>query len=186
MKRILILTILLMSSLAWAGSTTVVVGQGGAGGGGAACSGTYGNDSTTDAGYHGGIGNYTYLIPVTVDCTGTPATINFRTKYGTVNVKFLIYADSAGSPSGTPLYVGDPVAISNPSSVITITDSGCDYEVSSGTYWVGVISDTSFRVYYEVNTGGTYHGYASSYESPGELGEPVVDKDYDAEIWMTF
>jgi len=29
MKRILILTILLMSSLAWAGSTTVVVGQGG-------------------------------------------------------------------------------------------------------------------------------------------------------------
>ena len=32
MKRILILTILLMSSLAWAGSTTVVVGQGGGGG----------------------------------------------------------------------------------------------------------------------------------------------------------
>jgi len=31
MKRILILTILLMSSLAWAGSTTVVVGQGGGG-----------------------------------------------------------------------------------------------------------------------------------------------------------
>jgi len=31
MKRILILTILLMSSLAWAGSTTVVVGQAGAG-----------------------------------------------------------------------------------------------------------------------------------------------------------
>ncbi len=36
MKRILILTILLMSSLAWAGSTTVVVGQGG--GGAAFCS----------------------------------------------------------------------------------------------------------------------------------------------------
>jgi len=33
MKRILILTILLMSSLAWAGSTTVVVGQGQGGGG---------------------------------------------------------------------------------------------------------------------------------------------------------
>jgi len=42
MKRILILTILLMSSLAWAGSTTVVVGQGGAGGGGAFCTGCTG------------------------------------------------------------------------------------------------------------------------------------------------
>ena len=36
MKRILILAILLMSSLAWAGSTTVVVGQGGAEDGGPA------------------------------------------------------------------------------------------------------------------------------------------------------
>ncbi len=45
MKRILILTILLMSSLAWAGSTTVVVGQvsSGAGGGGAAFCSAAGN-----------------------------------------------------------------------------------------------------------------------------------------------
>ena len=44
MKRILILTILLMSSLAWAGSTTVVVGQGG--GGEAFCSSCTGSGTS--------------------------------------------------------------------------------------------------------------------------------------------
>ena len=48
MKRILILTILLMSSLAWAGSTTVVVGQvsSGAEGGAAFCSSCSGTGSS--------------------------------------------------------------------------------------------------------------------------------------------
>ena len=46
MKRILILTILLMSSLAWAGSTTVVVGQGA--GGGPAISDDFSSDTSAN------------------------------------------------------------------------------------------------------------------------------------------
>jgi len=67
MKRILILTILLMSSLAWAGSTTVVVGQGGGGPAGF-CSGSElfcedfeGDDTSWDA------------TSGTVDCDGYDA-----------------------------------------------------------------------------------------------------------------
>lgn len=67
MKRILILTILLMSSLAWAGSTTVVVGQVSSGaGGGSACAGACNTaaayeewtSSTTDLGIGASAGNY--------------------------------------------------------------------------------------------------------------------------------
>lgn len=178
---------LLCFSQSQARMTAVVVGGQGAAAGG--CTGTYGNSNTSEAGYYGSSTNSTILYSITVDCTGTPASINFRAKYGTGNVKFLIYAESGGEPTGSPLYVSDPVAIGNPSSTTTITDSACDYELTSGTYFVGVVFDTSSRAYYSSATGGTtfYNTVAGTYDSPGAWNTGTdTAAAYTMTIWMTF
>ncbi len=95
MKRILILTILLMSSLAWAGSTTVVVGQvsSGAGGGGTtAYIGWSTNGATTDAPSSDSIispgGSRTDVNAWTANTDGTAKKIRyyFRDYYTATNV----------------------------------------------------------------------------------------------------
>jgi len=80
MKRILILTILLMSSLAWAGSTTVVVGQGGGGACSSSLASAQGSASTTN-----GVGSSQtemYYTKVTAGATGYANTMIMRTQYG--------------------------------------------------------------------------------------------------------
>ena len=186
MKRILILTILLMSSLAWAGSTTVVVGQGG---GGEACSGTHGNNATSDAGYVAPAADVMLVRQFVITCTGTPATINYRNKYGNGNVKFLIYSDSGSEPS-TNLYTSAGQAIGNPQSNTTITDSSCDYELTPGTYYIGVVADVGNRVYYSSATGGTAWNVMSSgsYTTPPASWPTATDEGRveELEIWLTF
>lgn len=189
MKRYLFTLLLLLCAapaLAW--NWPVITAMQSGGGGEAACTGTYGNNATTDAGYDPVTTNTIVLSKITVDCSGIPATINYRDKYNSGNVKFLIYSDNGGEPDQL-LYASSPVAVGSPSSNTTITDSGCTYSLSSGDYWIGVVADNSGRVYHAGATGGDGRTWnaVDNYTSPPSWNTTIdTPLTTDSEIWITF
>lgn len=159
MKRILILTILLMSSLAWAGSTTVVVGQvsSGSGGGGACSTST---DSVqfafadTEEGRSAGActtttyrGQYFILSGATV-LTGVSLLCN-RDVNPTGNTTIYLYAyDTEGdAPSGSAL-ASCTVANSSLSATATETffEFSSPYSASASTYCVYAVTEDAFVI----------------------------------------
>ena len=193
MKRILILTILLMSSLAWAGSTTVVVGQGGGAGGGG-CSGSYGNNSTADATYKTMVNGYPYIKKVTLDCAGTPASINFRCNLMSTDnsIVFMVYADdrSGGGPATRVWYSGTAIGDTS-TGIKTYSDTSINCELSAGSYWIGVVAGAIIRMYESDSSPDTQNGYLNNsgfYPTPPATTAHAYgdDTDEDYEIWLTF
>ena len=188
MKRLfiaLLIIILPLSLHAW-GITTFGSGAAAAG---TACTGTAGNNATTDAAYDtSGVGQI-LLRSITITCTGTPTSINFRTKYDTGNVKFVIFSTDDAVPDSR-LYISSGQSGSTSSSVYTVSDTSCNYELTSGTYGVGVIYSYLGRVYATSDTGGTAWQSApgGSYDTPASTWDTETDEElsYDFEIWLDF
>ena len=144
MKRILILTILLMSSLAWAGSTTVVVGQGG--GGEPSCIGcSTSNDSIqTESG-----------VTQTFDATGVRTAWQFTLASTTCVTGLYVNCSNAGSEEETAyIYTNSSnapgTAVDGCSCTIQTGTSKADVfgafastvTLSAGTYWVVFTAST--------------------------------------------
>lgn len=189
MKRILILAILLMSSLAWAGSTTVVVGQGG---GEASCTGVEGNNATTTSWYTTTTANYLILKKITLTCGGTPSSINARTRtYSSTDAEltFCVYSDSGGSPNAR-LWYGSAMYNENQASTAqTITDSTINYKFAAGDYWIGIFVETTGRWYSSGTTGGTWfkQNVGSGFPTPpATAGAATTTGTDDLEGWLVF
>jgi hypothetical protein len=165
MKRILILTILLMSSLAWAGSTTVVVGQGGGGESCASC--TTSNDSAFVTDTISGYSNANEVIwlaykftTATTKCV-TGAYFHCTDGGTSTGATMEIYTDAGGNP-------GSIVSAGYTSTVANLPDTEADVEfafastqtLAAGTYWM-VWKCASTNVTYYYSSGGTGWKYST-------------------------
>lgn len=145
MKRILILTILLMSSLAWAGSTTVVVGMG-APAGCTSCSPStaqFNSSKTTTA---GSLGAYTLAWEFTLTSAKCITGISGEV-FDSGNAGNILYEIWSGTHAGGPSAVvsGCSVAVDGTSIPNTYTqgvETAGDFEsiqsLTAGTYFVVV------------------------------------------------
>jgi hypothetical protein len=163
-------------------------------GGGTACSGVKGNNATTDAVH------ITYGIPsvilkkITIDCGGTPSSINARTR-GTFDssreIAFCVYADDNGSP-GSRLWYGSPMYRSDSEDKPqTLSDTSINYNFSAGDYWIGIVTEGPGRWYGSSTTGGTVYRYMDGITftfptPPASLGEPDEILAHDLNIWLVF
>ena len=171
MKRILILTILLMSSLAWAGSTTVVVGQGGGGGEGG-CAG--GSDGT--------IGTSTTNASITTEATTTAFWSSYTPSedgtvtYGHVRISYLAAGCTVNVAiwdSSTGARLVDGTAQAGAGGANTLYNFALDesYCLATGTtYLVGFVID---GVDYDV-TFQQYDGSIDSMKWDGATGGNTV------------
>ena len=160
MKRSFIITLALIAAIAiplcassgWARGLGVLGMCGGAGGG--ACTGSYGNVSTADAGFTGTSLNRIYLTKITIDCAGNP-TISARLRHFTTDTTeavFVVYADASGSP-GARVWYSEPIYNAAWTAVTTVTTANIG-SLAAGTYWVGVFVEGASRIYYSAATGG--------------------------------
>lgn len=189
LKTILITGALLTLLSPIAGAWGVIAIGGGTPPESSACSGTKGNSATTDTGFDSLSAGTMFVYRIATGCTGTPATINFRTKYLNGNAKFVIYSD-AGTEPGTLLYTSSAYAGGNTSTVVTISDTACDYELTGDSYYIGIVADASGRIYYSSATGGTGFSVNSAgyYTSPPSSWPTGTDdaEVFDFEVWLTF
>lgn len=168
MKRILILTILLMSSLAWAGSTTVVVGQGG---GGAAClTDDFTGDNDTALETYSS--NYK-SISATLDVGSIEIYGNAAQVESTYNAAGCYYDDGTGAKSGT-----------------TYTKA----TISEGAYTVGLptictrasADNTGYGAYLYSSSGGNLTRLAvhKNGKTLGTYATVAVDADAPHTVWI--
>ena len=186
MKRILILTILLMSSLAWAGSTTVVVGQGGSGGGGGGFVGI--NDAaTTTVAMESGLETNVdgFWIRVAASATGTVSYMHIRESSGFSTsennggaFKMFIFDDSNAYLGQTACTFsgGDGVLDGTLSSPVSVT---------SGTYYrIGITGRDTYYVAGAIATGGPTNNddqmiATTSSPCPDSLSSTTLQDDGD-------
>ena len=191
MKRILILTILLMSSLAWAGSTTVVVGQGGgAPTGCTTCTGNYGEtvNGTSIVATPG----FTWVERTAFGCTAAAGDTTFNARVYNVStstrkIVYLIYADNEGEPGdllwqsdphyyadsgGTPVWKTDTVNVALSGDYLWI---GTHYESENSNYLY--TSDSPARTTRAITNAGTFPDVDSNWDTAGDTtskyGQPT-------------
>ncbi len=158
MKRILILTILLMSSLAWAGSTTVVVGQVSSGAGGGPDAWYYAGGSDSYSANGNTLEVQGFAAPITIASGGSITKVSVKIHDATNsinNYKIGVYTGTSGAmtlqqcatfqiPSSTSAGWYDytlPTAITISAStiycVLHCTGDSATYEYNeTGGYWI--------------------------------------------------
>ena len=161
-------------------------------GGGIACSGVKGNNATTDAEYISYGANNVILKKITIDCGGTPSSINARTRNtfdSSTEIAFCVYADDNGSP-GSRLWYGSPMYHSDSENTTqTLSDTSINYNFSAGDYWIGIVTEASGRWYGSSTTGGTVYRWNSGITfptPPASLGEPYETQAHDMSGWLVF
>jgi hypothetical protein len=165
---------------------------GGVAGAPTGCTGNYGNTNTTDTGYQISTANCLYLAPVTLDCSGTPASINFnigRIDLDSREFVVCVYSDNGGVPYER-LWYGSPVYDAGRYNIGTWAGSISYNFPAPGTYWIGILTEYSgTRWAYSATTGGTLHifSYGSTFPTPAAtLGTAYKTYDYNMTIWLGF
>ena len=155
------------------------------------CTGNYGNTNTTYTGYRVSTANYIYLAPITLNCGGTPESINFNLKYADTSdreIVICVYSDNGGVPYER-LWYSSPIYDAATSS-FAVSSQSIDYNFSAGTYWIGILTEYSgTRWAYSAETGGAHHvfSYGSTFPTPAAtLGTAYRTEEYDMTIWLEF
>lgn len=159
----------------------------------AGCSGSYGNQSATNANPYGPGTTNEMLIKVTGACNGAlasitptfndldPATANWR-------ASVVIRADLAGEP-------GDLIssAVVTGSSITSPTQRQTAITANTGatTYWIGIYAESNVTLEYSATTGGTtrvaYNCAAAYTAPPATFGTGCsIDHDEDAFAFKVF
>lgn len=192
----IILTLIPLTLCAWNGrgvgmsGVSLLSGSEEGGGGSTACSGVKGNNSTADAGYQADTKNDLLLMPITIDCSGTPISINMRTRYhksASTRVVMCVYADNAGAP-GDRLWYGSPMYDASETTA-TVVDSSIDYSFSAGNYWIGYMSEGPGRWYHSSATGGSVwirYNSGTFPTPPSSAGSSSTTNVYQMEGWLIF
>jgi len=136
--------------------------------------------------------NQVILKKITIDCGGTPSSINARIRNtfdSSTEIAFCVYADDNGSP-GSRLWYGSPMYHSGSENTTqTLSDTSINYNFSAGDYWIGIVTEAPGRWYGSSTTGGTVYRYMSGITfptPPASLGEPDENQEHDLSGWLVF
>lgn len=187
MKRLIsIITILLWASAAWGGMSAPrkLVSAGGSG-----CTGTFGNQNTSNSVFYHGANAALVLRKVTINCAGTNPYINARTYYALddsdYQITLVIYNSS-----------GNRVAYSGPFQDTAAADpwyaaqsKQVTASLTSGDYWVGVLTRSPLTYLSEGGTSGDYRVYEPGWNAgvpPATLGSTASSGTGTPIVWLSF
>lgn len=198
MKKLLILSILLMSSLAWAGSTTVVVGQvsSGSGGGGTTCSGNYGQTGNGSGNLKGAGFTWVYRISYGCAASAGDTTFNFRMDLAhdsSHEVVYLIYADNgSGTDPGELLWESDPHYYGDTGGVPRWKTDTVDVALSGTYLWIGFHLESAQTYYFYNATEGatgrqiTNNGTFPDVDETWDTANDVQRDEYTPSCYLSY
>ena len=184
MKATLVIIALLLATPCFAGQG-MGPGPGVKGYAASGCTGTIGNNATTDAGYYSTAANYLFLREITVSCSGTATSISARLRLVDVDTRevvFVIY-DSGGNR----VWYGSNVYDASTATVTQTVTVACNYAFTAGTYRIGIMAEGNSRFYHSSATGATSAYYSSSgFPTPPTTLPSATAQTLDYEVWVTF
>lgn len=157
---------------------------------GEGCTGTYGNEASTDETFYSFTATQIYLFKIDVDCTGI-ATIHQRiSNYtpDTERIVIAIYSDDGANPDEL---LWDGPVYNPPDAEINEIVQLTDYELSSGTYWVATYSEGGGRLRSTSSSGGVGKLVTETGTTwpdwPADL-TGMIDQSFtnNLEVWFAF
>lgn len=161
------------------------------------CSGSYGNQLTTDLGALGdGSSSECFVRQITGACNGNIASISVRMNYFGTSVGYryhmVLYSDSAGAPSSL-LGTISSTASGDTNGPAWNTESG-SIATGATTFWAGVCKEATASIDYSSTSGGatrTEYNCSSAYNNPPATWGTgcTTDGDYNAynlEIYISY
>jgi hypothetical protein len=125
-----------------------------------------------------GSANVIRLSKYTAPGNGTLGTINifFQATSGSIKVKGVLYADSAGSPGSNLATTAEVVGVTGSTTVPTTLTFSSPPSITAGTaYWIGYITDTATNLYTTTNTDTTTaYSAANTYTSGAPGSAPAM------------